>query len=217
MGQPGQTYIDRINERISGIQDTFRLTDEEIGRFVGHRGSKVKVGGWKHSFYWQGTTEEHNNYGWSEEAVLRQVFGYRKGPDAFLSHLVVESEKGLDVVAVVYRWRVGDYDYHKITTQVQSEESPIWTRDVKGDTSIYEDQTYIENELTRQLENGLIEYLGTVRGMQADTSRHFYNIYNSDGKALAHGYTPHLIQSDSSRPDPNEMLHRMQKYLEKIA
>ena len=46
MGQPGQTYIDRINEGISGIQDTFRLTDEEIGRFVRHRGSKVKIGGW---------------------------------------------------------------------------------------------------------------------------------------------------------------------------
>src|SRR3989344_7891574 len=143
MGQPGQTYIDRINERISGIQDTFRLTDEEIGRFVGHRGSKVKVGGWEHSFYWQGTTEEHNNYGWSEEAVFRQVFGYRRGPDIFLSHLVCEGERGLQIVTPVYSWREGDTHYHKIIACIQTDDSPIWIRDMQGDTSVYENQTYI--------------------------------------------------------------------------
>jgi|SRR3989344_5647605 len=212
-----QTYIDTINERISRIQDAFRLTDEEISRFVRHRGSKVKVGGWEHSFYWNGEVEEHRNYDWSEEAVLREVFGYRRGSDIFLSHLVCEGEKGPEILAVVYQWRVGDYDYHRILTQAQTEESPIWIRDVQGDTDIYENQTYVENELKRQLENGLIQYLGSAHGMQVDTSRHFYSIQNHEGKALVFGYTPRIVQADSVKPDPNEILEIMQKYLERIA
>ena len=131
--------------------------------------------------------------------------------------MVVESEKGLDVVAVVYRWRVGDYDYHKITTQVQTDDSPIWIRDVQGDMSVYENQTYIEHELERQLKNGLIEYLGSVHSMQVDTTRPFYYIYDNEGRSLVSDFTPKITHGDTVKFDPAEMLGRINKYLEKIA
>ena len=213
-----QAGPDKIRDEISIIQDVFRLTDEEIGRFVRHRGSKVKVGGWEHSFYWQGTTEEHNNYGWSEETVLRQVFGYRRGPDIFLSHLVVEGEKGLQVVAPVYAWRQGDTQYNRIMRQVRTDESPIWIRDIQGDTSVYENQTYIERELTRQFEDGLIKYLGSAHSMHVDTRGPFYSIRDSEGRSMIYDFSMDAItQSDTVKFDPAEMLDRITKYLEKIA
>ena len=131
--------------------------------------------------------------------------------------MVCEGERGLQIVTPIYNWRQGDTHYHRIVTQVQTEESPILTRDIQGDTSVYENQTYIEHELERQLKNGLIEYLGSVHSMQVDTTRPFYYIHDEEGKHLIYDFAPKITHGDTVKFDPAEMLGRINKYLEKIA